>query len=81
MAKKQILNLVEMGESIVQENGGAKLDKDGFAVTERRFMVDSIKNSIDFKAGQKISEFKVRDLLSNSAFEVNVRRSRNSDFS
>jgi hypothetical protein len=82
MAKKQIINLIEIGEKPVYDsNGRVKLDDDGRGITERAFMVDTIKNSIDYKAGQKITLLQAHDLVANSAFEVNFRRPRNSDFS
>lgn len=82
MAKKQIINLVEMAEQpVLDANKKPVYDADGYTKTARSFLVDTIKNSIDFKAGQKLTETQVRDLVANSAFEVNVRRPRNSDFS
>ena len=81
MTKKQIINLIETGETVVyDDNRKPVLDTDGHPKTERTFMVDTIKNSIDFKAGQKITKMQAHDLVANSAFEVNIRRSRNSDF-
>jgi hypothetical protein len=76
MAKKQILNLIEWNESAT---GG--YDTDGHPIVERRFKIDTIKNSIDFRPGLFLNELQVRDLLNTGQWEINLRQSRNSDFS
>lgn len=76
MAKKQILNLIEWTEKATKN-----FDKDGHTIVERRFKIDTIKNSIDFKAGQLLNELQVRDLLNTGQWEINLRQTRNSDFS
>lgn len=43
------------------------------------FKIDSLKNTIDYRAGQFITEITVKDLI-NMGWNVNIRQTRNSDF-
>jgi len=46
---------------------------------EDHFKIDSLKNTIDYRAGQFIQEITVKDLI-NMGWNVNIRQTKNSDF-
>jgi len=79
--KKLTINLVELEQAKKDENGNWIIDEETrLGIMERVFLVDTIKNSIDFKPGEKLSQDTVTELITLGAFDVNVRRPKDSDF-
>ena len=47
---------------------------------DQHFRVEKIKNSIDWKAGEWLTEVTIQDLITNSYTKVNVREAKDNDF-
>ena len=74
VAKAATINLIDYRYLSMREGGHPHHDADD------HFRIESLKNTIDYRAGQFIKEITVKDLI-NMGWNVNIRATRESDFS
>jgi hypothetical protein len=72
-SKTPTINLVDYRSLSKREGGHPRYDADD------HFRIESLKNTIDYRAGQFVKEITVKDLI-NMGWNVNIRATRNSDF-